>query len=68
MSEREFFDYADSTPREILGFVKNGWLYDHEIEKARELSATGTDEECSDYLTRLRRAADRRLGMWRWSQ
>lgn len=68
MAELGFFRYTGRSDREILSFVTNSWLYPHEIDKAREVAKTGTDEECSAYLEQLRKEANGRLEQWRWSQ
>jgi hypothetical protein len=52
-------------PREVLTVVNNTWLHAHEIEKARKVAVSGTDEECAKLLAWMEEEADFRQGQWR---
>ena len=54
--------------RERLAGFWNAWFHRWEIERARALAATATEEEAQAELGRLERERDQRLAAWRWSQ
>ncbi len=54
--------------RTALAGIQNTWLYHREMDAARKLAESGTDDECRRELDRLERLCKSRLEAWRWSQ
>ena len=57
-------DRSSAARVRLAGFW-NAWFRPEEIERARALAETATEEECQAELDRLDTERDRRLDYWR---
>jgi len=64
------FLHPDGTPcttRENLA-AAHAWLFDNQKKKAKEMAATGSDEDCEKLLKELQDSSERELNLWRFTQ